>query len=181
MTSAKKKLLILIGLTVLMLLLWLRQFIPQPDKVNKLNQLSDANLESVRQFETILNKFYSSDTSSALFRDTLWLNVNLQQPVRNPFVLVSRPLAQSVNVKTRPTIKNTAPKPVDTKPHPQPKFKLDGIIFDRRHSHAIVNATVVQVGDTLNGYRVTEITLNSVRLEGPGGTVSLNLPEENLK
>lgn len=178
MNGSKKKMWILIGLAALMVLLWVRQIVPQREKVNALAQLSDANLESVKQFETILKQFYRADTSSALFRDTLWLHVPLQAPVRNPFVLISPPLTQSSSNKLRPTIKPTKPKPVSINPRPLPKFKLDGIIFDRRRSHAIVNATVVQVGDTLAGYRVTEITPISVQLEGPAGTVILNLPEE---
>lgn len=178
MASNKKQIFILLGLVLVLALLWLRQLLPRQEAVKNLSLVSDASLESVRQFEKILKNFYNADTSMALLQDTIWLNVEPLPAIRNPFAIVTPPVPQPTTSPKRQLAQRPAPKPVVIKPKPLPVFKLGGIIYERNRPHAIINATVVQVGDTLEGFRIVEITPFSVGLANERGTILLNLPED---
>lgn len=170
---------LLLGLVLVLAALWFRQLTPRKETRDSIHLINDADLESVRQFERVLKNFYKNDTVTALFLDTLWLNTKIEPQIRDPFAFATpRPNEKARLPKQHASPTQPKSKPTNVKPAVRPVFKLAGIIYERQRPHAIINATVVQVGDTLAGYRIVEITPSTVQLVGELGTFTLTLPEE---
>lgn len=57
-------------------------------------------------------------------------------------------------------------------------FRLLGILWDIKTPQAIINDTIVGVGDIIEGYRVTDVQKNKVILNNGSNTLELFLWEE---
>ena len=174
MAKKKSKLILLISLLLMMLVLWVRMLLPTNKNNTPKSQLEPkTNLETIRQFETVIQKFLSADTTNIFERDTSWVNNQSPQPLRDPFLPYREtppPIAKNLaKAATTPKEKQIT--------HPQPTFKLDGIIYDRKRPQAIINSEIWSVGDTIEGFRITKITPEAVQIAGPQKNIYLQIPE----
>jgi len=177
MAKKKSKMILLISLLLMMSVLWVRMLLPTNKKSAPKSQLEPkTNLETIRQFETVIQKFLSADTTNIFARDTSWVNNQPPESLRDPFVpyrATPPPVSKKV-AKADTSSKNSKQKQIT---HPQPTFKLDGIIYDRKRPQAIINSEIWSVGDTIEGFRITKITPDAVRIAGPQKDIYLQIPE----
>lgn len=69
-----------------------------------------------------------------------------------------------------PVLPKTNPVVAVAQPPAPPELKLQGIFFNAASPQAIVNGHTVNVGDTVDGFRVTLISKDNVSLIAPDGT-----------
>lgn len=62
---------------------------------------------------------------------------------------------------------------------PAPRFVLTAVVRFPSGPRAVVSGRVVREGDTIEGWRVTRIEERSALLQGPSGTMRLELGEES--
>lgn len=60
-------------------------------------------------------------------------------------------------------------------PNQQGAFALSSIIISEQRKIAVINETILQVGDEILGNKVVEIEPNTVQLEGGSGRITLFL------
>lgn len=81
--------------------------------------------------------------------------------------------AQSLSDPTAPKQQSVAseskPQVVLAKP------SLQSILVQKNHRSAVINNQSVRVGDSVDGYRIKQITANYVLLQGKSGTIRLSL------
>jgi hypothetical protein len=83
-----------------------------------------------------------------------------------PEILAKQPAAPAVvRVTNTPAISNT----VAAVPPSAAGMKLQGVVYGEK-SWAIVDGKTVFVGDSVGGFRVKEISPNSITLESPDGS-----------
>lgn len=88
--------------------------------------------------------------------------------------------AASLADPMRPAI--VAPSPVaDDADAPAPSFALSAIKLDGPRSHAIVNGSVLHLGERLDGARLARIEPHSVRLTTDRGPLTLRLNSLEIK
>jgi len=177
MAKKKSKMILLISLLLMMLVLWVRMLLPtNKSSAPKSQPEPKTNFETIRQFETVIQKFLNADTTNIFVRDTSWVNQQPLEPLRDPFLPyrvtpppISKNVAKAATSSKTPEQKQTA--------RPQPTFKLDGIIYDRKRPQAIINSEIWSVGDTIEGFRITKITPEAVQIAGPQKNIYLQIPE----
>ena len=83
----------------------------------------------------------------------------------------------SVLKKTKkPTTKTSDKAPASAPPKgKKQKFTLNGIIYDVKAPTALINGTLVKVGDTIEGAKVKKITKVDVELEYQESVIVLNI------
>lgn len=167
---------LLIGLLLTMAVLWLRMILPTgSSNAPKSQPGPKTNLETLRQFETIIQKFLSADTTVIFARDTSWVNHLSPEPLRDPFLPYREPLPIPKKI-TKTTTASKIPKSKQLS-RPLPTFKLGGIIYDKKRPQAIINSEIWSIGDTIEGFRITKITPDGVRIAGPQRDIYLQIPE----
>lgn len=177
MRKNKSKILLLSGLFLIMSLLWLRQLLPRQTSSGALT-LSKTNMETVRQFEALIQKFHGSDTTVYFVGDTCWMNPTSPRLIRDPFLLVKPTITSPSPKKSTVTAQTPAKTPVREQPRPLPVFKLGGIIFDHRQPQVIINSEIWGIGDTIDGFRIVSITPEGVRLSSPQANLYLQISED---
>lgn len=92
--------------------------------------------------------------------DIGWFRENPMEPVwgKDPFVPKVR-------------IGQDKGAPIEVKDH----FVLTAVLLGGEKPAAIINGSVVQVGDKVNNFRVVKITRKSIFLKGPSGTTEIPL------
>ncbi len=180
MRKNKSKIILLSGLFLIMSLLWLRQLMPRQTSSGALT-LSKTNMETVRQFEALLQKFHGSDTTVYFAGDTSWLNPTSPRLTRDPFLLVKQTITSPVSKKPTAKVQTPTKTPVREQPRPLPVFKLGGIIFDRRQPQVIINSEIWGIGDTIDGFRIVSITPEGVRLSSPQANLYLQISEDERR
>jgi hypothetical protein len=176
MAKKKSKMILLISLLLMMSVLWVRMLLPT-NKSNAPKSQSEpkTNLETIRQFETVIQKFLGADTTNIFARDTSWVSHQSLEPLRNPFMpYYETPPIPKTTAKSTTSSKTPKQKQIA---RPQPTFKLDGIIYDRKRPQAIINSEIWSVGDTIEGFRITKITPEAVQIAGPKKDIYLQIPE----
>lgn len=63
----------------------------------------------------------------------------------------------------------------ETRPAPPAEPRLTGVLIDGPWRQAVIDGQIVREGDTVQGYRVSEITTRSVRLDAKSGALTLTL------
>jgi len=161
----------------MMSVMWVRMLLPtSKDHAPQSKPESKTNLETIRQFETVIQKFLSADTTNIFARDTSWVNNQSLEPLRDPFLPYREtppPIPKNV---AKATTSSKTPKQKQIA-HPQPTFKLDGIIYDRKRPQAIINSEIWSVGDTIEGFQITKITPEAVLIVGQHKDIYLQIPE----
>jgi len=76
--------------------------------------------------------------------------------------------AAPVAPKIIPVQTNAAPAPAATLPPPSP-LRLEGIFYNAVAPQAIVNGQTVYAGSSVDGFRVTKISKDTVSLVAPNG------------
>lgn len=92
--------------------------------------------------------------------------------------LTFKEMAAYQEVRFKPSPQAEKPPAISLIPFaksPYPNLALNGIMFIESHPQAIINNTVVEVGDTIEGARVVRIERNAVVLSCDGGEVTLTL------
>jgi hypothetical protein len=77
-----------------------------------------------------------------------------------------------------PSLANNTPAPAATPlpvTGPPPGPKLQGIFYRLKRPTAVIDGRIVSIGDDINGYRVSRIERDSVKLLGAGQTNTLSL------
>jgi type II secretory pathway component PulC len=76
-----------------------------------------------------------------------------------------------------PTPEPETPKPEapsqEGEPKAQPQLTLNGVYFQQDEGYALVNNRILKAGDTIEGAKVTEISLDKVILEFDGKAFTL--------
>ncbi len=79
-----------------------------------------------------------------------------------------RPKDPVRTVTPRPAVKTTPP------PVPRPNFKVSGIIWNSDRPQAIINGTVVDVGDKVGEFKIESITQNEIGVSVNGTHLKVN-------
>ncbi len=61
------------------------------------------------------------------------------------------------------------------------QLELNAIIISNTRQVAVINGTVVKVGDDIGNAKVVSIAPNTVQLDGPDGKITLFLVDKSLK
>ena len=77
-----------------------------------------------------------------------------------------------------PFVRNPETSPESPSPAVPPSWILGGILYDEDNPSAVINRTIVQSGDLINGARVVQIHKSSVRLEKNGLQFTLTVGKE---
>jgi hypothetical protein len=177
MPKKKSKMILLTSLLLTMAILWLRMLLPTgKSNTPKSQPEPKTNLETIRQFETVIQKFLSADTSVIFARDTSWANNRFPKSLRNPFLPYSELSPSNSKKKTENITSSKTSQPKQSL-RPLPTFNLGGIIYDKKHPQAIINSEIWSVGDTIEGFRITKITPDEVKIAGPRKDIYLQIPE----
>jgi len=100
------------------------------------------------------------------------------------FALSFTTIAQQLRDPTRPQagVPNTAPTAKAKKSNPRSKMVLQTILIGDDRQAAVINGRLMVVGDTISGYRLSEIRAGEVvLLKGKGNSRTLHLfPDVHL-
>ena len=179
MKKGKFKIIMLLILLLLMLSIWIINFKIAGYKANNLQMLenSDSRKDEIYHIENIVKEILSSaekDFDESL-TDSIFLVYKNSGELRDPFVFVQSKKASTPKKKVIKTKQKSrpSPKPKDI----QPKLELNGIIFDKENSIAIINGEVYKEGDLIKSYRVVRITKDGVKLVSRNNQIYLKAPE----
>lgn len=87
----------------------------------------------------------------------------------------NKPQGDEIKIIQPPAVLPVGPVlPSENNKTPQPKFVLNGIFFSENDGYALVNNQIVRENDSVDGAKVTRITVNSVELDSDGKLTSLS-------
>ncbi|HSV43816.1 MAG TPA: hypothetical protein VLJ10_04600 [Candidatus Bathyarchaeia archaeon] len=140
------------------------------------NNAGEEKNETVLAAEKIYNRF------SNQHRELDFDITNNQQRLRNPFLSqIPQDVEPPVQNEIMDPIPITAiPDDMPLKDEPPPNFSLAGLVWNTEKPTAILDNSILGVGDSIKGWRITDINQKGVTIESANRIRYLIQPKEVL-